>query len=193
MHEYAPTTTGKRDIPAPTGREQPDQIVRREQDRAALTDDHRDGLHHSRESPARPACDDRWRAQRWLVRVWARPGPSAAPISALVLAWRPVPDDRAERCWMVGAADSAGPGRRRWWNSVVSVSSDPDLEELRRVADRLRAEGIDGTVDAADPGRLAAPDPDREDVDNRRLITLQRWVNRVLTALDDAAAARPPH
>lgn len=28
-----------------------------------------------------------------------------------------------------------------WWNSVVSVSSDLDLEELRRVADRLRAGG----------------------------------------------------
>ena len=45
--------------------------------------------------------------------------------------------------------------RGRWWNSVVSVSSDLDLEELRRVADRLRAEGIDVTVDGSRPGRGA--------------------------------------
>ena len=78
--------------------------------------------------------------------------------------------------------------RGRWWNSVVSVSSDLDLEELRRVADRLRAEGIDVTVDAADPGPVVAPDPDSEDVDRWRLTTRQRWVNRVLTALDEPAA-----
>ncbi len=82
--------------------------------------------------------------------------------------------------------------RGRWWNSVVSRSSDLDLEELRRVADRLRAEGIDVTVDAADPGPVVAPDPDSEDVDRWRLATRQRWVNRVLTALD-APAAPPPH
>ena len=101
----------------------------------------------------------------------------------------------------VGALGGAGAAlvvavawdRWRWWNSVVSVSSDLDLEELHRVADRLRAEGIDVTVDAADRGPVAAPDPDREDVDHWRLTTRQRWVNRVLTALDDAAAARPPH
>lgn len=30
--------------------------------------------------------------------------------------------------------------RWRWWNSVVSVSSDLDLDELRQVVDRLRVE-----------------------------------------------------
>jgi hypothetical protein len=79
-----------------------------------------------------------------------------------------------------------------WRNSVVSVSSDLDLEELRRVADRLRAEGIDVTVDPADPGPVAASDPDRENVDHWRLTTRQRWVNRVFTTLD-APAAPPPH
>ncbi len=49
MHEYAPTSSGERDTPTPTGREQSDQIVHREQDRAALTDNHRDGVHHFRE------------------------------------------------------------------------------------------------------------------------------------------------
>ena len=49
MHEYAPTTIGERDTQAPTGRGQPDQIVHREQDRAALTDNHRDGVHGLRE------------------------------------------------------------------------------------------------------------------------------------------------
>jgi hypothetical protein len=49
MHEYAPTTNGERDTPTPTGREQSDQIVHREQDRAALTDNHRDGVHDRRE------------------------------------------------------------------------------------------------------------------------------------------------
>jgi len=82
--------------------------------------------------------------------------------------------------------------RWRWWNSTVSVLSDLELEELRRVADRLRAEGIDVTVDAADPGPVVAPDSNQEDVDHWRLTTRQRWVNRVLTALD-APAARPPH
>jgi hypothetical protein len=82
--------------------------------------------------------------------------------------------------------------RWRWRNSVVSVSSDLDLEELRRVADRLRAEGIDVTVDPADPGPVAASDPDRENVDHWRLTTRQRWVNRVFTTLD-APAAPPPH
>ncbi len=45
MHEYAPTSSGERDTQVPTGRGQPDQIVHREQDRAALTDNHRDGVH----------------------------------------------------------------------------------------------------------------------------------------------------
>ena len=53
--------------------------------------------------------------------------------------------------------------------SVVSVSGDVDLEQLRRAAERFRA--------------------DREDVDDWRLTTRQRWVNRVLAALDDASAA----
>jgi hypothetical protein len=48
MQEYAPPSGRKRDTPAPTGREQPDRIVHREQGRAALTDNHRDGLHGSR-------------------------------------------------------------------------------------------------------------------------------------------------
>jgi hypothetical protein len=50
MSEYAPTCSGERDTPAPTGRQQPDEIVHREQDRAALTDNHRDGMHDARES-----------------------------------------------------------------------------------------------------------------------------------------------
>lgn len=36
MDEYAPTSSGERDTPTPTGREHSDQIVHREQDRAAL-------------------------------------------------------------------------------------------------------------------------------------------------------------
>lgn len=84
--------------------------------------------------------------------------------------------------------------RWRWWNSVVSVSSDLDLDELRRVVDRLRVEGVDVTVDAADSGLVVAPGSDRdEDVDRWRLTTHQRWVNRMLAALEDASAARPPH
>lgn len=55
--------------------------------------------------------------------------------------------------------------------SVVSVSGDVDLEQLRRAAERFRA--------------------DREDVDDWRLTTRQRWVNRVLTALDAPAAPHP--
>lgn len=102
----------------------------------------------------------------------------------------------------VGALGGAGAAlvvavawdRWRWWNSVVSVSSDLDLDELRRVVDCLRVEGVDVTVDAADSGLVVAPGSDRdEDVDRWRLTTHQRWVNRVLAALDDASAARPPH
>ena len=114
----------------------------------------------------------------------------AGGVASLVVGWHPT----------VGALAGAGAAlvvavawdRWRWWNSMVSVSSDLELEELRRVADRLRVEGIDVTVDAADPGLVVAPDSDREDVDHWRLTTRQRWVNRVLTALD-APAARPPH
>lgn len=51
-----------------------------EQDRAALPDNHRDGVHHSRASPARSAWDDGLRALRWLVPVRPRPGSSAALI-----------------------------------------------------------------------------------------------------------------
>jgi len=93
-----------------------DPVVHREQDRAALTDNHRGGVHDSRASPARLAWDDGRRAQRWLVRVRARPGSSAALICFLDRAQgpgRPVSDDRAERRWMVGAPGSAGPGWRR--------------------------------------------------------------------------------
>ena len=114
----------------------------------------------------------------------------AGGVASLVVGWHP----------MVGALAGAGAAlvvavawdRWRWWHSVVSVSSDVDLEQLRRVAERLCAEGIDVTVDAADPLPVVAPDSDREDVDYWRLTTRQRWVNRVLTALD-APAAPPPH
>jgi hypothetical protein len=83
--------------------------------------------------------------------------------------------------------------RWRWWNSVVSVSSDLDLDELRRVVDRLRVEGVDVTLDAADSGLAVSPGSDRnEDVDRWKLTTHQRWANRVMAALDDASAARPP-
>jgi hypothetical protein len=47
--------------------------------------------------------------------------------------------------------------RWRWWNSVVSVSSDLDLDELRRVVDSLRVEGVEVTLDAADSGVVVAP------------------------------------
>ncbi len=75
----------------------------------------------------------------------------AGGVAPLVVGWHPT----------VGALAGAGAAlvvavawdRWRWRNSVVSVSSDVDLEQLRRVAERLRAEGIDVTVDAADPGR----------------------------------------
>jgi hypothetical protein len=60
-----------------------DPIVHREQDRAALTDNHRDGVHDSRASPADPAWDDGRREQRWLVPIRARPGSSAALICFL--------------------------------------------------------------------------------------------------------------
>ena len=51
MSEYAPPNTGQRDTPAPAGCEQPDQIVHREQDRAALTDNHRGGAYHLEPAP----------------------------------------------------------------------------------------------------------------------------------------------
>ena len=60
-----------------------DPIVHREQDRAALTDNHRDGVHNPRASPADPAWDDIRREQRWLVPIRARPGSSAALICFL--------------------------------------------------------------------------------------------------------------
>ncbi len=114
----------------------------------------------------------------------------AGGVASIAVGWHPT----------VGALAGAGAAlvvavawdRWRWWNGVVSVSSDLDLEELRRVADRLRAEGIEVTVDAADPGPVAAPHSDRKDVDYWLLTTRHRWVNRVLTALD-APAAPPPH
>lgn len=97
----------------------------------------------------------------------------------------------------VGALGAAGAAfvvavawdRWRWWNSVVSVSSDLDLDDLRTVADRLRAEGVDVTVDAVDRGPIVQSDSDVEDVEHWQLTTRQRWVNRVLAALDDASAA----
>jgi len=100
----------------------------------------------------------------------------------------------------VGALGGAGAAlaaavawdRWRWWNSVVSVSSDLDLDELRRVVNRLRVEGVDVTLDAADSGVVVAPGSDRNGDVDRRLTTNQRWVNRVIAALDDASAARPP-
>ena len=116
------------------------------------------------------------------------PPAMAGGVTSLVVGWHPT----------VGALAGAGAAlvvavawdRWRWRNSVVSLSSGVDLEQLRRVAERLRAEGIDVTVDAADPGSVVAPDSDRADVDRWRLTTRQRWVNRVLTALD--ASAAPP-
>ncbi len=95
----------------------------------------------------------------------------------------------------VGALGGAGAAlvvgvasdRWRWWNCVASVSSDLDLDELRGVVERLRVEGVDVTVDAADFGLVQSLGSDRaEDVDRWQLITRQRWVNRVLAALDDA-------
>ncbi len=79
----------------------------------------------------------------------------------------------------VGALGGAGAAmvavvawdRLRCWNSVVSVSSDLDLDELRRVVERLRAEGIDVTGDAADHGPVVSSASDRE---QRRLTTRQR-------------------
>ncbi len=76
---------------------------------------------------------------------------------------------------------------------MVSVSSDLDLDELRGVVERLRVEGVDVTVDAADFGLAVSPGADRQDIEYWRLPTRQRWVNRVLAALDDASATRPPH
>jgi len=100
----------------------------------------------------------------------------------------------------VGALGGAGAAlvvavawdRWRWWNSVASVSSDLDLEELRRVVERLHAEGIEVSIDAAHQGLAAVPAPEQQATDCWRLTTRQRWVNRVLAALDDASAARPP-
>lgn len=102
----------------------------------------------------------------------------------------------------VGALGGAGAAlvvavawdRWRWWNSVVSVSSDLGRNELRTVADRLRAEGVDVTVDAIDRGPIVRSGAAYEkDVEHWQLTTRQRWVNRVFAALDVASAARPPH
>lgn len=101
----------------------------------------------------------------------------------------------------VGALGGAGAAlavavawdRWRWSNSVVSVSSNLDLDALRGVVERLRAEGVDVTVDAIDRGPIVQPDSDDENVEHWQLATRQRWLNRVLAALDVASAARPPH
>ena len=101
----------------------------------------------------------------------------------------------------VGALGGAGAAlvvavawdRRRWSNSVVSVSSALALDDLRTVVNRLRAEGADVTVDAIDRGLIVQSDSDDEDVELWQLTTRRRWLNRVLAALDDASAARPPH
>ncbi|QQS25777.1 MAG: hypothetical protein IPM43_05265 [Actinomycetota bacterium] len=97
----------------------------------------------------------------------------------------------------VGALGGAGAAlvvvvvwdRLRWRNSGVSVSSDLELAELRRVVESLRAEGIEVSLDAADldPAEL----PASEYVERWQLTTRQRWVNRVLAALDDASTAQP--
>jgi hypothetical protein len=80
--------------------------------------------------------------------------------------------------------------RRRWWNGAVSVSSDLDVDELRGVVEHLRAQGIVATVDVADIGLAVATGSDGgEDVARWRLTTRQRWVKRVLAALDDASTA----
>jgi hypothetical protein len=82
--------------------------------------------------------------------------------------------------------------RWRWSNSVVSVSSALDLDDLRTAADRLRANGVDVTVGAIDRGPTVESHSDDGDVEHWQLTTRQRWLNRVLAALDDASAARPP-
>ncbi len=53
--------------------------------------------------------------------------------------------------------------RWRWCNSMVSVSSDLDLDELRRVVGRLRVEGVDVTPRCRRfrPGRGAGLRPQR--------------------------------
>lgn len=97
----------------------------------------------------------------------------------------------------VGALGGAGAAfvvavvwdRWRWWNSAVSVSSDLELAELRRVVECLRAEGIEVSLDAADLDPAALPAS--EYVHRWQLTTCQRWVNRVLAALDDAPTAQP--
>lgn len=96
----------------------------------------------------------------------------------------------------VGALGGAGAAlvvavaweRWRWSNSGVSVSSNLHLDDLRTVAERLRAEGVDVTVDAIDRGPILESDSD-EGVEHWQLTTRQRWLNRVLAALDDASAA----
>lgn len=97
----------------------------------------------------------------------------------------------------VGALGGAGAAlvvtvawdRWRWSNSVVSVSSDLDLDDLRTVTDRLRAEGVDVTVETIDRGPIVQSHSDDEDVERWQLTTPQRCLNRVLAALDDASAA----
>ena len=71
----------------------------------------------------------------------------------------------------------------------LTSAGDLGLDELRTVADRLRAEGVDVTVDAIDRGPIVQSDSAYEDVEHWQLTTRQRWVNRVLAALDDASAA----
>ena len=97
----------------------------------------------------------------------------------------------------VGALGGAGAAvvvavawdRWRWSNSMVSVSSALDLDDLRTVADRLRADGVDVTVGAIDRGPIVESHSNDEDVEHWQLTTRQRWLNRVLAALDDASAA----
>jgi hypothetical protein len=50
-------------------------------------------------------------------------------------------------------------------------------------------EGVDVSVDAAAQGPVVRPASVHEDVDQWRLTTRHRWVNRVLAALADASAA----
>jgi len=83
--------------------------------------------------------------------------------------------------------------RWRWRNSSVSFSNDLDIELVREVAARLRAEGIDVTLDEPQAPVVALPASECEEAERWRLTTRQRWMKRVIAALDEASTPRPPH
>lgn len=80
-------------------------------------------------------------------------------------------------------------GRWRWWNSAVSVSSDLEPDGVHRVVERLRGEGVEVSLDAADQGSATPPGSEQQSIGCWRLTTRQRWVNRVLASLDEASTA----